>query len=629
MAVSGAELSERLWEQAFQLSYFVLMDRARARECVARALEKLAAQRSREKRRVYWRSRKKQLTIRRISRPTDDALQWLICLEAEVCEKEQELEGLPTEADMVVRYVKHLAQMTTVNSSFHVNVGFNRLLRNYTTPEVQQIYELATERYPAAEEYRKAKGKLLNQLTERFGRFLRVRTARYGELQFETHPTSERWVALIEECLQQFAPWSGRLSCFEENSHARPAAAGGHAGYPGSSSRPPDRLETSRCHWFMHSTCYGWLVEQLGFSPPGERLSVPRFLHHDGGDPGSNHDSAQRRTVPLSNDETRRLRERMVAVAAPRQDLIPWPLKIIAQGTLCAKLVMAKGEPCRFEIAEGIRLLEVWTDAGEQSRIVATHWMDFDADGLYESGEYAIDLPDGRDLALSITPTPSAAAQGSGGAIATIESRSTSSLLQWLQRLSPVWRPEVSPLRPVLTSVALVALGAIAGGAYFQSRIPPDREPAGGTEASLTTRQNGATVQQNGTIAPARAPEAQSPQSVTRYAFNADTTNLREAGRRGEPVVSLPTDEALAILELPVHAGEHAVYRVTLSSFPEQQERLSEPTLRPRRHGDRWIVELALPTALVESGSHYLVTVTSMSGTDSARYLFEVQKKVR
>src|SRR5579864_7397200 len=104
--VSAAEVSERLWERAFQLSYFILMDRSAAGECVARAIEKLAAQQSREKRRTYWRGRKKELTIRRISRPKEDTLQWLICLESEACERQQESQGSPAEADLVVRYVK-------------------------------------------------------------------------------------------------------------------------------------------------------------------------------------------------------------------------------------------------------------------------------------------------------------------------------------------------------------------------------------------------------------------------------------------------------------------------------------------------------------------------------------------
>jgi hypothetical protein len=68
------------------------------------------------------------------------------------------------------------------------------------------------------------------------------------------------------------------------------------------------------------------------------------------------------------------------------------------------------------------------------------------------------------------------------------------------------------------------------------------------------------------------------------------------------------------------------MYRATLSSFPEEQERLSEATLRPLKSGNRWIVEFALPTALVESDTHYLLTLTPTEGTDSARYLFEVRK---
>src|SRR5579864_3372750 len=108
--MSAVEVTAELWERAFQLSYFILRDRSRARECVAKAVEKLAAQRTREKRRSYWRARKQELTIRRISRPAEDTLQWLIFLESEGFEKEQESQGTAAEADMIVRYIKHLAQ---------------------------------------------------------------------------------------------------------------------------------------------------------------------------------------------------------------------------------------------------------------------------------------------------------------------------------------------------------------------------------------------------------------------------------------------------------------------------------------------------------------------------------------
>jgi hypothetical protein len=607
--VAAAAVNEKLWERAFQLSYFVLRDRERARECLARALEKLAAQQSREKRRAYWRGRKQELTIRRISRPAEDTLQWLICLESEACEKEQETQGSPTEADMVVRYVKHLAQTTTVNSSFHVNVGFNKLLRNYTTPEVQQIYELAAERYPAAEEYRKAKGKLLSQLSARFGRFLRKRTVQYGEVLFETHAERDRWSALVEECLERFAPWSARPSCLKTN----------HALQSGGSSRPPDRAETSRCHWFMHSTCYERLVGQLGFDPPGERLSVPRFLHDDDGDPGSDPESSERTTAPLSDGDTRMLRERMVA-AATRHPLPLGALKIIAHGTVCARLASGRHERRGFEIPEGTRLLEVWSDADTASRIVATHWIDYDDGGRFVAGEYTIALGAGRQLTFAVTPTPGAADHDFQHATVTVESRAASSIQQWFGSLLTFGAPGVHPLRPVLASVTFVALGVLASSVYFQSRMARDQVSLGRLSGQVSAQQ--ATI---ASLKQQAAPQ-HSPPPVARYAFSAEASSLRGVGKAGELVVTLRPTESVAVLELPVRGGAPTSYRVALSSFPEEQERLNETTLQPVKRGDGWVIEFVLPTALVENDTHYLLSLSSAGGAESARYLFEVRK---
>jgi hypothetical protein len=613
--VIAAGAHQVLWERAFQLGYFVLRDRTAARECLARALEKLAAQQSREKRRIYWRSRKKRLTIRRISRPPEDTLQWLICLESEACEKEQEARGEQTEADMVVRYVKHLAQTTTVNSSFHVNVGFNRLLRSYTTPEVQQIYELATERYPGAEEYRKAKGKLLNQLIARFGGLLRTRSAQYGEVLFETYSEREPWSALVEECLERFAPWSARQSCFGAG-HAQPVAVDAARGHTGHPSRPADRLEASRCHWFMHSTCCGRLVEQLGLDPPGERLSVPRFLHHHDGDSGSTGASSDRHTPPLSDGDTRMLRERVAAVAA--QHPFPGPLKIIAHGTVCARLVSGGQERRSFQIPEGTQLLEVWSDTPGESRILATHWIDYDDAGLFRASEYAIALHGGRRLTLDIAPLPDTD-EALHHATVTVELRAPS---PFQQRVRSVWAagPDAHPLRLVLASVACMTLGVLASGLYFQSRLARDQTALGRLSDQVSAQQ--ATIVSLKQTAPEH-----SASPPTRYAFSANTPNLREAGQAGEPVIIFAPGEPLAVLELPAQSGEHASYRATLSSFPDEEARLTEAALRPVKRGESWVVEFALPASLVENDTHYLLNLTPTAGSEGTRYLFEVRKR--
>ena len=615
--MSAAGVAEALWERAFQLAFFVLRDRAMARECLARALEKLAAQQSREKRRVYWRARRKELTIRRISRPAEDTLQWLMCLEAEAHEKEQEALGAQTEADMVVRYVKYLAQTTTVTSSFHVNVGFNRLLRNYTTPEVQQIYELAAERYPAAEEYRKAKGKLLNQLAARFGGFLRTRTAQYGEVLFETYAERAYWSVLVEECLERFAPWSARQSCFGTG-HAHPVAANANPRHTARVSRPPDRLETSRCHWFMHSSCYGRLVEQLGFDPPGERLSVPRFLHHRDDGPGSTGASPERHTPPLSDGDTGMLRERVAAVAI-QHPLTLGPLKIIAHGNVCARLVPGGQERRSFQVPEGTQLLEVWSDTPGESRILATHWIDYDDAGLFLAGEYKITLQGGRRLTLDIVPLSGIDAHALHHAKVVVDSRVWS---PFQQRWRSLWTvsPAVQPLRSVLASVAFMALGVLASSVYFQSRLARDQAALGRMGDQVSAQQ--ATI---ATLKQA-APEHSVPPPA-RFAFDANTSNFREPGKAGEPVVTLLPGESLAMLELPVQGGEKATYRVTLSSFPEEEARLTEATLRPVRRGEGWVVEFALPAPLVENDTHYLLNLSLNAGSEGARYLFEVRKK--
>ena len=616
-SLNAVEVSEVLWQRAFQLSYFVLRDRSSARECLARALEKLAAQRSREKRRTYWRGRKKELTIRRISRPAEDTLQWLVCLESEVWEKEQESRGEPTEADMVVRYVKHLAQVTTGSSSFHVNVGFNRLLRNYSTPEVQQLYELATVRYPASEEYRKAKGKLLNQLAVRFERFLRIRTGQYGELQFEAHDAHECWLRLVEECLEMFSPWSAGKSCLQDGSELR-GVASRPSGRASGSPPVPDRLETNRCHWFMHSTCCGRLVEQLGFDPPRERLAVPRFLHRDGGDPGSQPASPERRTEPLSHNEVRILHERTTAAATQGQAIALLPMKIIAHGRVCATLDPRRDERYRFEIPEGTRLLEIWSDAADESRILATHWIDYSEENHFLAGEYTILLQGGRQLALSVMPASEPDGQAGSRAFMTVEARSASSLREALRSLGS-WLGEPGTLLwPALASVAFVAIGVLLSSFYFRSRLSQDRLIIGRMTEEVAS-------QKAATAALERAPKA-SVQAIARYAFRSEASNLRGAGSAGEPVVSFAPGESLVLLEVPVGADEDGAYRMTLSSFPQEQERLSETALKPVKREGQWVVEFALPAALVEGDTHYLLALSQPDGAGSRRYVFEVRK---
>jgi hypothetical protein len=430
--MSAIEMSEKVWERAFELAYFILVDRSRARECVARAIEKLATQRTREKRRAHWWARRAEPTIRRISAAAEDTLQWLIFLECERYEREQEEQGLATEAEMIVRYIKHLA-LLTITSSFHVHVGFNQLLRKYSTHEAQQVYELATGRYPGSEEYPKARGRLFKQLARRFGSFLTVHSAPPGGLQFRALEQPEHWSALVDQCLGFFTPWSAHGSCLP---HGGQCGTGVAEAFRQGDNGHVTRLEAGRCHWFMHSTCYRQFVRHFGFDPPEERLSVPRFRHHSDShrqlDPGS----AERRTHALSEADIKALRQRLHSFSARSRQIAPGPLKIIAHDVVCARLDSGADELRQFDVAESIRLLEVWSDTDGRDEILAIHWMDRGEDAGFVAGDYTIALKGGRQLTLSVTPLPEADDSGHW-AFVTIESHSTATLGDRFRSLTP------------------------------------------------------------------------------------------------------------------------------------------------------------------------------------------------
>jgi hypothetical protein len=74
--------TDDLMEKGFQLAYFIFPDRATAVQTLRNAMRKLKVQRSREKKRTYWRDKNMKRKITRTVRNDNDALQWLIYCES-------------------------------------------------------------------------------------------------------------------------------------------------------------------------------------------------------------------------------------------------------------------------------------------------------------------------------------------------------------------------------------------------------------------------------------------------------------------------------------------------------------------------------------------------------------------
>ncbi len=611
--------NEDLWQKAFQLAFFIVPDRANAYQIAGRAIEKIGLQRSREKRRSYWRGRNTKLKIRRIIRPDADALQWLVYLESEECEREQERIGQHNEVDLVIRYIKHLVQLTTGASSFYVNVGLNRLLRNYSTPEVQQVYEFTTEHYPASEEYRKVKGRLMNHLAARFDPLLKIRTWEYRELRFETYEDQKPWVGLVEECLEVFTPWSTSESCLRGLIEINFGDPGSGVRHPRSASHV-DGIESDRCHWFMHSPCYGELAKNLSLDPPEDRLSVPQFILNNGDGQGLNPSGSERKVSPLTDAEMRALKDKIDTGEAKRRESPLQPLKIVAHGVVCAHLDPVKDETRRFDIPDGTKLLEVRTEGTGSDLTLATHWIDYTEWGGIAAGEYTITLKDKRELVFEIVAAGSGTEQ-EGGASVVVESRSSSLLPAWFDAIGSFARVRQNLPRYAFATVVFVALGWLAATAVYRSKLAEQKSTVEHMAAEIASQQEAISSQ---------GQEPTQPKLVATYLFSSESPTLRGTDNPEERVVTFARGDSLVMLDLPVVRDEQGSYRAALSSFPEEQELLRENLLRPIKKGNNWVLELALPSALVADRTHYLITLETLDSADRttpvSRFLFEVRK---
>lgn len=608
---------EDLWEKAFQLAYFIVGDRTSAYQIAETAVEKLDAQSCREKRRFYWRFRKISLKTRRITRTEEDRLQWLIYLESEQYEKEQERNDHQSETDMVIRYIKHLVQMTTGASSFYVNVGLNRLLRNYSTPEVQQFYEFITERYPAAEEYRKVKGRLLNQLAARFDGFIKVCTAQYRELRFESYEDQQRWMNLVDECLEAFTPWSSSRACLQGSIAAEPDAL-----RTGIRRRilpsQVDGIETNRCHWFMHSPCYGELAKRLRLDPPQERLAVPKFFSKGAGG-GADSSAAGRKTAPLTPAEMQGLKERMASGRQRRQGTPLQPVKIVVHGVVCARLDPTRDETRQFAVLDGTQLLEVRTDVAGDDLLLATHWIDYTECNGVAAGEYRLALKSGRELTLKIVPENRESAQ-EGGATIVVASRASSHLQIDFARSFGIAQQNLP--RYAFAAVVLIGLGWLGATLHDRSKLAQEQSRVENLLAQAASHSKPA-------VSTEQTPSLSAP-AIPTYSLTSQDPGLRGPGNPAEPVLTFAPRVPLVRLDLSLAQAAHGSYRATLSHFIEDREIITENSLKPISKNGQWVVEFSLPASLVADQTHYLITLATSDNNGKARpiarFVFMVRK---
>ncbi len=624
-SVNGLLVEEEdVLEKAFQLACFIIPNRTIALHILSSAMSKLKAQRTRERKRAYWRDKYLKRRVTRVIRDNDDALQWLVYLEAEEHEKRQEQAGEQTTRDMVVRYIKCLVQAATAMSSFYVSVGLQRVLRNYSTTEARQAYEWVTQRYPGDPEYRKVKATLMNRLEMRFKHFIRTCTTRYGETRFEALEDQESFVNLVDECLRVFIPWSTSRACellagsYSNSGNLPYQLSGTDRG-----SVDQDMIENHQSHVFIDPMCYGHLTSRLGLNSPDLRLTVPRFFFggksedqgHSGASPG--------KVSELTESERRAITARLEADADRRRRVSPKLLRVLVDGTECARLDSRRESECRCDVQDGVKLIEIWTEDESGDLLLATHWVEYAPWQGIASATATVDLGSGREWVLQVTPEY----QGTdvpGGASIRMTCRPVSRFATlreafesgfWLQRLP----------RYALASLVFLGLGWIMSTVKHRHAL---------------SRQQIAVERLGKELANERAARASlektleiERQSASTEAYMLVPDDLRVRGQQGadEPVVSLPAGASLVYLQLPIEEGHQGTYRVVLKPFAENREVLSENFVKPTPMMRDGIFKFVLQTSLLEDRTHYVVSLDSINSSgriDRVRtFTFYVVKK--
>jgi len=600
--------TDDLMEKGFQLAYFIFPNRAVAVQILRNAMSKLKVQRSREKKRTYWRDKNLKRKITRTVRSDGDALQWLIYCESAHYEKQQELTGSQTARDMTVRYIKHLVQLTTAMSSFYVNVGLQRVLRNYSTAEAQRAYEYLTEHYPGTEEYRRIKGVLMKQLEARFPTLLKTCRANHGEVRFEAFEPQDEWADFVNECLALFTPWSTDQTCVRV-AHLDPEANSLRVQLFGHDRQGvhTDAIEANRCHMFIDPLCYGWLSARLGLDSPREKLALPRFYLNLGTGGEDQPGGPQVKISRLTQEERRQILDQLAEEKLQRQQGGATSLAVVVDGTECARVDhLDDVSTRRCEVHEGSKLIEIWMQGQNKRFLLATHWIKYtEWDGIAEASA-VVSLGKGRELLLELAPSNRQAIENAGGASLLLACRRVSGLGAWVASLRYLKR-FLKPPKFALAFASLVALAGVVGTVKFRWESVRQHAAAENLTKQLAWEQaERASLQQ-------RLDKKQDSASVVTYRLTPEDVSIRGSEGLEEPVVSVPSGAALVILELPVN-GPPASYHAVLKSFLENQEILSESSLHPDPSNGNMVITLAVPSSLVQDRKHYVVDLYSIKG---------------
>src|SRR6185369_16498074 len=218
-------------------------------------------------------------------------------------------------------------------------------------------------------------------------------------------PGSSELRSLLRECLRLFTPWDTQCSVPRDFDPLKSVIAA----LASQSSADENKVEVNRIHAVLNPDCFERLVAAFSYSPPEERMELPRFFsdHSDDQSP------PRQRSAPddLSAEELAEINHMLDEQAGRRRGASPGAaIRIMVDGVERGRMNPAEQSSISFSAEEDAEIIEVKSTDSSGDLLLATHLLTSFNDAAIVS---SIRLEGGQDLSLSITRRQ---IEGNGGA---------------------------------------------------------------------------------------------------------------------------------------------------------------------------------------------------------------------
>jgi hypothetical protein len=619
---------------AYELAYFIHVDKETACFVAEDAIDHLPMMLGKQETyrkppgllSGFWKGGERSRPIRRTLKLSEQQmLQWLVYQHSEPWERETEKgEGLylPTDEDMIVRYLKYLVFTTLRLGSFYVSLAIGQLLHEFDRRQTRLFYDILTQSDSARMKDMGYIGKqrleLLKRVCQRFDGVIHTTKTPSGERQIVTQPTTESIFNLVRECLRRFTPWE--TACIIKSGFEVTDIPGL---YFSGAETDEDKIEMDRIHTVVDPDCFALFAEGL--------RQYARALPDDSQDKGCNFDSTNQLAVPrfsnFSNGPSRgdrfppppltkadyvRLRRTLDARARRRRSFTPNRLFVYVDAANLQSIDLSRTNRVEFSVGTEAGVIEVQGGTEQEALTLATLLVEFDRIPTGGAFKDAVVLEGGQKIEIELTPRRDSSGEVESAQVLVSYSE-TRSMRLLSRRTSENHSENAGSLRQrlvwVLVTCALLA--AVLLFVWFQLRTvtkqdnPPQQAEQPGTEEEKPVQP----------VVPPAPPDQPTNRDLTQTIARASWSRDPESALRAiqiEPTrgevkqIELSRRQSQEFLRIPAYNNDGSRYSQYRMTILLAEKRVWQQTLRA-------------PSVSLTSSSHIvdlMLFPSRMSGTD-------------